>query len=200
MLWNIARSKSTIICKSLSTDPGVKCIYHPFFLVEDPEQLNEIENLIETEVFENSQHVFIKENPSLIDPLAMKKWAEKINNHVLVIRHPKEVALSALKVDGAQTPYFLYNESLLPGNVDKSFKIMEDLKNILEELDQNYIILDASEMTRENGGDFIRVICDLADIPFNPTRMLQMEKLDGEKIPENWWMPPHRSRSSLIMM
>ena len=195
MIWTIPRSKSTIILKALSGNPEIKCIFEPFsyaFFAENYQtdyNADTLRELFKSELF-IADNVVVKDIPRHIKDLDFESWFKNENfKHALLVRHPQEVALSTIKVDGERM-FFMQSRDIVvdkEATIELHFEAMLKLKKFLEYSKLPMKVFDVTDLYRDNCEQFLKSLCEFGEIPYSD-QMLRMEKCD--KFPQNWWITP----------
>ena len=202
MLWTIPRSKSTIILKALSGNPELKCIFEPFtyaYFAENYQtdyDINTLRELFKSEPF-TSDNIVIKDIPRHVKDLDFESWFLNENfKHALLVRHPQEVALSKIKVNGDRK-YFMKSRELLNADdltIEAHFEAMLKLKEFLEVSGIQFKVFDVTDLYSDNCEQFLKSLCEFGEIAYS-NQMLKMKKC--ESFPKNWWVAPETTSAAI---
>ena len=206
MLWIVPRSKSTIILKSLSSNQAIKCIFEPFafayfsYFYDNQFTFDDLREMVEKEPFTNDNIVW-KDVPYFVENHDFASWFKGTDfKHALLVRHPKEVALSNIIVNG-ETKHFMDIPRLLKehSKIHENYDVMLKLRNFLTESGSEWRVFDSTDLGSDNCAEFIESLCQFADLPFEKESMLSMKT--SEDLPCSWWKPPtaHKIKDNSIM-
>ena len=153
MLWIIPRSKSTILLKSLSSNPEIKCIFEPFafayfaYFYDDEFTFDHLRECVKKEPF-TCDNIVWKDVPFFVENHDFEKWFDGTDfKHALLVRHPKEVALSKIVVNDEsirfmQLPKMLKDHS----TVEQNYEVMMKLRDYLESKGHQYKVFDTTNL------------------------------------------------------
>ena len=129
-----------------------------------------------------------KDVPDFVENHDFEKWVtDKTVKHVLLIRNPREVCLSKVTLRGKRiffmnVPRHFTEHPTVPQNFQTMAKLLSHLKTH----GFDYKVVQAEDLTEENGEAMIRGICEFAGLPFGP-EMLELPSI--EDFPQTWWLP-----------
>ncbi|XP_075257068.1 uncharacterized protein LOC142349413 isoform X2 [Convolutriloba macropyga] len=104
--------------------------------------------------------------------------------HVILIRHPREVCLSTVILNGEPAPYMQYNIAV---PVEQHFKALLSLMEFFEGTGRSYMVLDSSKLDEIMFERTVETLCKFGDIPFDVEKIRNMDT--SETLPPNWWVP-----------
>ena len=192
MIWAMPRSKSTILSKSLSANGDNKCFLEPFFytyfLSQDASfTYTNLRTILDQQFFGATENVMLKDMTVYLENLEnWEKWiGDETIKHIILVRDPKEIALSTIVINGQKAPYMDSNH----GSTIEEYAIsLLKMKNFLEEKSRKFKVFNTTNLTKETSEQFVKSMCEFADIPFDKEKMLSM--IAYENFPAHWWLPP----------
>ncbi|XP_075253754.1 uncharacterized protein LOC142345551 [Convolutriloba macropyga] len=210
MLWVIPRSKSTIVLKSLSSNPQIKGIFEPFafaFFAHFYENKFVFSDLIEAMKSEpfTSDNIVWKDVPSCVENLDFEKFfPDNSYRHALLVRHPKEVCMSQISINGKPTRFIDFLD-ITTGHpkMKELFQDMVTLRDFLRSKGYEYKVFDSTNLgssTDSSCEQFMRDLCEFGQLPFDKEMMLENMQT-SEHLPDHWWKAPtaHMIKDNSIM-
>ena len=188
VLWILPRTKSTAICKALSNNAEIKCLFQPYTLGKRRSNGERVHQKV-IDQFSQEDHVFFKDTGMYLSPEELEYWIQNEEvNHILLIRSPEKIALSMFRVDGELAPYFIQSELIKIKPLDHYFANLKTVRDRLKRQGRSFLVLDSENLSPENNGKFLRSICEFGSLPFDK-EMLELTPSDGKLLPSNWWVP-----------
>ena len=193
MIWTIPRSRSTITLRLLTNTSETNVIFEHLsfaFFSKDYNNVFTYQHLAEClkkEPFTAENFVW-KDVPDYVENQDFEKFiSDRSVKHVLLIRNPREVCLSKVNLFGNRI-YFMNvpKEAVEHPTVVQNYETMAKLLDYLKTNEFDHKVVDAERLTKEDGGQMIKDICDFAGLPFKEETM-NLPKLDD--FPSSWWLP-----------